>query len=514
MRIFVFAIGGTGSRVLTSLVMQLSAGVRPKDSNGKMIRDLSIVPIIVDPHEDNSGLQQLSELLSDYRKMHQRIYGDELNEEGFFSVKIETLKDISSDSGVADKFFFKMQSVTDSRFDRFIGLNEMDNFESKANKLFAKMLFSKEELETEMKEGFYGSPNIGCVALNEFKESDDFKAFRSAYSEGDRLFFIGSIFGGTGASGLPLFISSIRDLQHIDNDDSGKSVCSKAPIGALVVMPYFSIAQDDNSPINENDFIIKTRSALRYYDTSLNKYINKIYYISDPKGTMDFINDPGNVNNQKSNKYHIVEFAGALSIFDFCAEDDVDVDTDDQGRMVAQGANSAKCKAFRLRTEDGSINFEGLSDQTNQLVMLPFMKFYLLRNFMAQELPNMLDKTFAKTLSPRIDRSVYDNRDLRDIFAKYDQWLSEIKDQGANAHNLDLFSAIHGDYSFAFKGKPGTKKGFLGRKSVNAKDVQLALDKVAQRRGNMDRMDQRWFYIANEALTEIIVNNYEYETLI
>lgn len=515
MRVFVFAIGGTGSRVLTSLVMQLAAGVRPKDSAGNPIRDLSIVPIIVDPHEDNSGLQQLSELLSDYRKMHQRIHGDALNEDGFFGVKIETLKDIGPDSGVADKFFFKMQSVTDSRFDKFIGLNDMDNFSTKANKLFAKMLFSKEELETEMKEGFYGSPNIGCVALNEFKESDDFMAFRSAYSEGDRLFFIGSIFGGTGASGLPLFISSIRDLQHIDNEDSGKSNCSKAPIGALVVMPYFSIAQDVNSPINENDFIIKTRSALRYYDTSLNKYINKIYYIADPKGTADFVNDPGNVNNQQSNKYHIVEFAGALSIFDFCAEDDVDVDLDSQGRMVAQGSNSARCKAYRLRTEDGSVNFEGLADQTNQLVMLPFMKFYMLRNFMYKELPNMLDKPFAKTQSPKIERSVYDNRDLKDFFTKFDQWLKEIKDQGANAHNLDLFCAIGNDYTLAFKGKPGTKKGFLGgRKSVNAKDLQLALDKASQQIGNMDSMEKRWFTIANDAFMEVIANNYEYQILL
>lgn len=514
MRVFVFAIGGTGSRVLTSLVMQLAAGVRPKDSSGKPIHDLSIVPIIIDPHEDNSGLQQLSELLSDYRKMHQRIYGDEVKDEGFFNVKIETLKDISPDSGVADKFFFKMQSVTDSRFDKFIGLNDMDNFNTKANKLFAKMLFSKEELETEMKEGFYGSPNIGCIALNEFKESDDFKAFRSAYNKGDRLFFIGSIFGGTGASGLPLFISSIRDLQNINNEDTGRSDCSKAPIGALIVMPYFRIAQDDNSSINQNDFIIKTRSALRYYDTSLNKYINKIYYIADPKGTADFVNDPGNINNQQSNKYHIVEFAGALSIFDFCAEEDIDVAEDTLGRMVAQGSSSARCKAYRLRTEDGSINFEGLADQTNQLIMFPFMKLYILRNFMTKELPSMLDKGFAKDQKPRLDRSIYDNRDLKDFFAKYDQWLKEIKDHGTNAHNLDLFTVVGNDYTHVFHDKPGTKKGVFSRKSVNAKDIKLALDKASQKRGDMENMEKRWFTIANDAIQDVLINNYDYETLL
>lgn len=516
MRVFVFAIGGTGSRVLTSLVMQLAAGVRPKDSVGKPIHDLSIVPIIIDPHEDNSGLQQLSELLSEYRKIHQRIYGSEVKDEGFFNVKIETLKDISPDSGVGDKFFFKMQSVTDSRFDKFIGLNDMDYFDTPANKLFAKMLFSKNELETEMKEGFYGSPNIGCVALNEFKESDDFKAFVSAYNKGDRLFFIGSIFGGTGASGLPLFISSIRDLDSDQNNDySGKSDCSKAPIGALIVMPYFSIAQDDSSLINENDFIIKTRSALRYYDTSLNRYINKIYYIADPERTADFVNDPGNINNQQSNKYHIVEVAGALSIFDFCTESDIDVIKDPQGRWVAQGSSSARCKAYRLRTDAGSINFEGLADQTNDLMMLPFMKFYILRNFMTKELPSMLDKSFAKDQTPRLDRSIFDNRDLKDFFAKYDQWLKEIKDHGTNAHNLDLFTVVGNDYTHAFRDKPGTKKRFLGgSKSVGVKDIQLALDDASHKLGDMENMYKRWFTIANEALNNVINNNYEYNNLL
>lgn len=146
MRIFVFAIGGTGSRVLTSLIMQLAAGIRPTDQNGKIIKDLSIVPIIVDPHEDNAGLQQATELLDNYRSIHNSIYGkQELNAEGFFSVKIETLKEINAANVSADKFFFKMQRVSDNRFDKFIGLEDM----SPENRLFAQLLFPKKNLRHE-----------------------------------------------------------------------------------------------------------------------------------------------------------------------------------------------------------------------------------------------------------------------------------------------------------------------------------------------------------------------------
>ena len=49
MRLFLFAIGGTGSRVLKSLLMLSAAGVRPLDENGKPVKDLEIVPVIIDP---------------------------------------------------------------------------------------------------------------------------------------------------------------------------------------------------------------------------------------------------------------------------------------------------------------------------------------------------------------------------------------------------------------------------------------------------------------------------------
>ena len=56
MRLFLFAIGGTGSRVLKSLVMLSAAGVRPLDENGKPVKDLEIVPVIIDPHKANEDL--------------------------------------------------------------------------------------------------------------------------------------------------------------------------------------------------------------------------------------------------------------------------------------------------------------------------------------------------------------------------------------------------------------------------------------------------------------------------
>ena len=525
MRLFVFAIGGTGSRVLTSLIMQFAAGMRPKDENGDPIKNFSLVPIIVDPHEGNAGLQQVKDLLNRYRDIRKRIYGANANganqsgdsvAHGYFGVKIETLKEVEPQGGVSsDSFFFRMQRVSDNCFKDFIGLNSMDI----ENKFFAQMLFSastdgkKGELDTEMREGFYGSPNIGCVALNEFRQSPDFATFRKAYHSGDRIFFIGSIFGGTGASGLPLFISSIRDLGNDRNDDEYNNSCSDAPIGALIVMPYFSITRDDKSEINDNEFVVKTRSALRYYDTNLNQYINNIYYIADPKGTAGFTNDPGK-GGQNGNKAHVVEFAGALAMMDFLAETDSGVRKDKSGRKVV---NTSTTKSYGLETDTDHIHFKGLSKQSDQLVLYPIMSFYLLRQFMQNYMKDMLDKPFAKDHAPKLDKSIFDNRDIIAFFKMFDEWANQMNDHGSQAHNLDLFSPVSDrNYAHAFHDEPGPKKGKLfGKKELKPDDIRRALDKAAEDESHYDNMssDSRWYTIAYRAMEKVIEDIFDTDNL-
>ena len=47
MRLFIFAIGGTGSRVLKSLIMLSAAGVKPLNSDGQPVKNVELVPIII-----------------------------------------------------------------------------------------------------------------------------------------------------------------------------------------------------------------------------------------------------------------------------------------------------------------------------------------------------------------------------------------------------------------------------------------------------------------------------------
>ena len=75
MRLFLFLVGGTGSRVLRPLIMQFAAGVRPLDNNGKEI-PLEVVPIIIDPHKANEDLKRTDSLLRSYKSIRRSIYGE------------------------------------------------------------------------------------------------------------------------------------------------------------------------------------------------------------------------------------------------------------------------------------------------------------------------------------------------------------------------------------------------------------------------------------------------------
>lgn len=507
MRLFVFAIGGTGSRVLSSLVMQLAAGAQPVDANGKPIEDCTVVPIIVDPHVENDGLQNVKTLLENYRTIHNSVYGETgCKKRGFFGTKIQSLYDINKTGSSTDTFFFRMNRVSDCSFEEFINKSEMKN-RLKASELFSQLLFSHCEMDINMREGFYGSPNIGCVALQEFKESEDFKAFRDIYREGDKLLFIGSIFGGTGAAGLPLLITAIRDLAHRDNiNGNGGKECAKASIGAIIVMPYFSIVSDKDSPINDNEFLIKTRTALRYYETNLNRYINNIYYISDPVKTSPFKNDPGDIDNQKGNKAHFVEFIGGLAAFDFLASKKNECN-EVNGRVEVKDVDR-EFKAFSLKSEEKEISLSDFAVSTNKIVLRPFMEFYIFKDIMLNHWNDM-----GKRFTREFDKTVLTD-ELKSFFDSFDKWLEEMGSHGDGAHNLSLYSGKSGNYTDAFNGVVTKKRKWIGKCEVNTNDIKKKLNEVAsEHRNDASDAQEYCFKIAAEAIHDVVSQYYDIDNL-
>ena len=183
-KIYVFGIGGTGSRVLRSLTMMLAAGV-------KLGVD-KVVPIIIDPDNSNADLTRTVDLMNRYVEIRKQLKFVEGAKSTFYKPEIEK---------ILKNYTLPFQNIGDTTFESFIDMSNL----SREDQAFTRMLFSQKNLSSKMDVGFKGNPNIGSVVLNQIFESDGFSDFANTFSQGDRIFIISSIFGGTGAVSADIF---------------------------------------------------------------------------------------------------------------------------------------------------------------------------------------------------------------------------------------------------------------------------------------------------------------------
>ena len=473
MRLFLFAIGGTGSRVLKSLVMLSAAGVRPLDEDGKPVKDLEIVPVIIDPHKANEDLKRTESLLNDYRDIRKKLYGTDPNADGFFANRIVTLREIMSNSSVTlnDTFIFNLGAVENAKFREFIGFDTMNE----ANQALTSLLFANYQLENKMNIGFVGSPNIGSVALNEIKDSNEFKAFSNIFRQGDRIFFISSIFGGTGAAGFPIMVKNIRQASNLEGIEN-RDALSRAPIGGLTVLPYFTLEGNKHDQrIATSDFIVKTQSALYYYKNTLtgdnDSNVNCIYYLGDKVRSKPYLYDPG--EHGQRNNAHLIELIGALAPFHFAGLPENKL-LDPDGYPLPTTAYE-----YALAKDDLSLNFLSLGHHTRQLIYEPMCRFHMLFLFLSTGFKDIIGQGFTED-EPKIKSDILASqfyRTLTDQFMlSYAQWLTEMND---NMRSVALFKPGEIDMSRVVEGV-SVKKALFGHKKVDNDVFKAEMNKLSK----------------------------------
>lgn len=453
-RLFIFAVGGTGSRVLKSLTMLLASGIKPNAE-----REFEIVPIIIDPHLSNEDKKRTERLLGNYQAISKEVGIDN----GFFNTNITTLDRLTSTQNrFSGSFTFNLQQVSNTRFKEYIDFNQLD----RPSQALADILFSGKSinnhgdevdlLDIEMDIGFVGNPNIGSVVLNQFKDSQEFKEFASNFNEEDRIFIISSIFGGTGAAGFPTILKNIRGAMNNNNID-GKGFLQNAKIGALTALPYFNIEKDVESPIQKSDFIAKTKAALSYYKDNVtgNNSINTLYYIADDYSGKPYKNDPG--SNGQKNEAHFIELASALSIIDFLEIPDKDLE--------CEGGKATKpiYKEFGIRNDSADIRLSDFEDFTERKISLHLAQFALFKKFIDENLTSVIEKDAWSIDKPEINKKFVEDTFFRtnilEFLTAFGEWLKEMADNRRGFSPFNLKSSLD-----SFIHDRTVKKGWLLRK--------------------------------------------------
>ncbi|MDR0603769.1 MAG: hypothetical protein LBG80_05640 [Bacteroidales bacterium] len=455
-KLYVFGIGGTGSRVLKSLTMLMAAGVKVQDAKGI---PCEIVPIVIDPDHAAADLTRTVKLMQDYKKVYDRIDHNSSASNTFFGTKINM--------DIIPSVRIPLENTLDIDFKEYIGLSLMkdDNGNPNANYALASMLFSQKNLDAKMDVGFKGNPNIGSVVLNQFALSKEFRDFAASFGQNDRIFIISSIFGGTGASGFPLLLKKIR---AISQEIAGNNNVKNSVIGAVSVLPYFDVKPSGESDIDSSTFVSKTKAALSYYDRNMRE-ANILYYIGDCV-SKQYENSEGGTTQR--NEAHFVELAAALALVDFAAQSNL--------RTIEATPDPTIYKEFGVREATDQIIFGTLDGKTNHKIKKPLTAFTLFCKYLNEQIWSSKSQPWAK------DRGFDDNflngaffqTELSDIKTAYLEWLTEMSNNYRAFAPYDLREKKDDVYSMI--------KGERPARSIKS-NYALFNDKLNKNQGKVKR---------------------------
>lgn len=436
MKVFIFAIGGTGARVLRSLTYCLASGM------DCIPNDTEFIPMIIDYDRDNGDKLRTIELLESYREIREAMLsgvkpGD--NDRTFFMPAIKTLAEVGVLDGqqtvnVAPGFVFKF-GIGDGG-DAGTFADNIDYSFMQGNTALTKDLLSSlyndepttspmSELNLNLEKGFKGNPNIGSVIFENIGNDVEFDRFRGAFNPAqDRVFIISSIFGGTGSSGFPRILDAIRY--------AGIAGYDTAPIGASIIMPYFKVATPAQpGAINSNIFNSKQKAALTYYDTpdvrnqTLFDKLTAAYCIAEDNPTT-FGYSEG--NQTQKNPAHIVELLSAIGLIQFATKD---VNT----------LRREHCYEYGLDNDptDGSINFTNLykgdmDDYFSYMTCMGIALRYYHNHMVSGDIPanTAFYSNNGLGLANKIGAGMYDTLDK--FAVGFEEWLDEMSRQATVFH--------------------------------------------------------------------------------
>lgn len=418
-KLYVFGIGGTGSRVIKAMTMLFAAGV--KLPNGFDV----VVPIIIDPDSGNGNLTQTKAILRDYRSIRGKIK----NPDDFYQQDIKSVNDLLGQGGTGkNDFELTLSGTQQNTFGNYIGINSME-FNAAIgidDQNFTKLLYSSDNLTANLNVGFKGNPNMGSVVLNQIIQSQDFLDFCQTFQQGDAIFIINSIFGGTGAAGFPLLLKNLRNNTAITNAQY-INICE---IGDITYLPYFSLQQPAGGflTVNPGTFDEKAKVALDYYNQTIigANQVNAIYFIGNQNNRG--IENYAEGTSSQCNRAHYLELAGALAVVDFC-----------QNHPLKNSTTIVKEYGDQTNNGSSGVCLDDLDPVHTNLIAKPLVKYRLFTQYLSKGLEKALNscrwtndkmKMVPKRQKSPLNKDFFNSSDyllVKRANEEFDKWIGEME---------------------------------------------------------------------------------------
>lgn len=452
---YVMAIGGSGALAGESLVHLCAAGFLGNDE---------IDFIIVDPDQTNENVQRLQQTILNYNRV--RSVMDQKYSFNFRpKMKYDSTKFWNPNAGEENNLENGIS---------YVHLNKEDNVKYR---ILTNLLFSEEKRKEKLDKGYKGNPMIGTIFMKDIEEAEFFKEM--AAEENLNLFVFGSLFGGTGASGIPVMGKSLKDMRI----EKGKG----SYIGACITLPYFSIKQPKEGQENEfkkynvnllpdsHNFLPAVKFAIPYY---INKSKNKengydaIYFVGCPESFESSQRDFAIGGKEQKNKSHYINLFAASAFLDYAAK-----------REEVSGVKDTQFYATSVNKEENCLTLNNLpnilnEDKERKLEAFYVMSIYYLKYFLStgRNEPSAMTWLYHDKKGLGLKNDFFNTKfieDLKNYFEKFLIWLGQLH---VNNISLEMFNTQYynseadtinlAQYNDELIGKyylnrPNPKKGFL-----------------------------------------------------
>lgn len=337
--LFLIAIGGTGMRCLESFVHLCAAG---------LFDNRTIHILTLDTDQNNGNKQRVEDLIELYNRVKTndptQPGGDHRNNT-FFSAKLDLYR------------FFTDYSTPQRSTLTALATSRNNNTDQQRqdNEDLCDLFFERDTVQQfKLDHGYRAQTHLGSMlmyhgiveaAINVHRGGDSVKPHEkelarylqllNRYSATARVFVFGSVFGGTGASSIPVIPTAISEALKIITGGNAQLNHNNVLFGSTLLTDYFTFkAPDQKEKADEKviadagNFALNSQAALSFYndDPTVRRTYKRMYHIGWPAALKVNYSDgqEGKVQtggNEQCNPCHMAELMCAAAAYDFFNED-------------------------------------------------------------------------------------------------------------------------------------------------------------------------------------------------
>lgn len=324
---FVLGIGGTGMRCIESLIHLCAMG---------MFDNTDIYLLALDTDKNNGNFSRLKEVKEAY-----------VNSKGLDKTSRVTLSDTFFSANI--KYYeFSPNYEKNSTFKEVFNYGDTQ-YNHREETDLADLVLSGNVEDFNLRHGYRAQTHLGSMMMYHSiieaarsQENSELKKFlqeliKASQNGTPKVFILGSVFGGTGASSIPIIPQAISKAAEIMSNGAA-NVLKSTYFGSTLLTAYFSFKAPSGSELDNqkiiatsDKFALNSQVAMMFYDddATVKSTYQKFYMLGteslgwDPmQRESDKIATTITGGEQQKNDSHYIELLAACAALDFYGEDE------------------------------------------------------------------------------------------------------------------------------------------------------------------------------------------------